>query len=65
MEIVIISKATWSNDLERFILAAIAASLVVDDVVCLEIGKIVLRQGLLHLKTTFMEETWSREMETA
>lgn len=53
MEIVIISKATWSNDLERFILAAIAASLVVDDVVCLGNWKNCLETGAVTFKNDF------------
>ena len=54
------------NDLERFILAAIASSFVVDDVVCLENWKNRLKTRAVAFRSDFFErEKRLIEMETA
>ena len=44
------------NDLERFILAVIAASFVVDDVVCLGNWKKCLKTGAVTFRSDFCGE---------
>ena len=54
------------NDLERFILAAIASSFVLDDVVCLENWKNRLKTRAVAFRSDFFErEKRLSEMETA
>ena len=54
------------NDLERFILAVITSSCVVDDVVCLENWKNRLKTRAVAFRSDFYErEKRLSEMETA
>ena len=54
------------NDLERFILAVITSSCVVDDVVCLENWKNRLKTRVVVFRSDFYErEKRLSEMETA
>ena len=54
------------NDLERFILAAIASSCVVDDVVCLENWKNRLKTRAVAFRSDFYKrEKRLSEMDTA